>query len=286
MLAEATQTATRSDVIAALKQASAATGSNFDYLLGTAMRESGLKASAQAPTSSASGLFQFTQQTWLGMIKQHGADFGLGSYANAIHQDDDGRYHVSDKEDRQAILALRNDPKTASLMAGEYANDSRCEMEGKLGRSVCSGELYAAHFLGPEAACRLIRLNNAKPDSSAADAFPEAAGANRNVFYNRDGSPKTVHEVYDWALKQPAGDLSAALKATPAAKPAHATAPPPAKSLWSEDSLSLNWAAATGQGNLSLAMLSGKSPLAMSPGIMHILASLTPPDLDSHQPIV
>lgn len=286
MLAEAsTTTATRSDVIAALKQASAATGSNFDYLLGTAMRESGLKASAQAPTSSASGLFQFTQQTWLGMIKQHGAEFGLGSYANAIRQDDDGRYHVDDREDRQAILALRNDPKTAALMAGEYANDSRCEMEGKLGRSVCSGELYAAHFLGPEAACRLIRLNNAKPDSNAADAFPEAAGANRNVFYNRDGSPKSVHEVYNWALKQPGGDGAEVLKAAAPAKPAHATAVP-AQSLWSEDSLSLNWASATGQSDLSLGMLSGKSPLAMSPAIMNILASMTPPDLNPHQPIV
>jgi len=282
MLAEATTaTANRSDVIAALKQASAATGSNFDYLLGTAMRESSLKPSAQASTSSAAGLFQFTQQTWLGMIKQHGAAHGLGSYANAITQDDDGRYHVTDKADRSAILGLRNDPKTAALMAGEYANDSRCEMEGRLGRSVCNGELYAAHFLGPDAACRLIRLNNAKPDSSAADAFPEAADANRNVFYHRDGSPKTVHEVYNWALKQPAGNGSAMIAGT--ARVAHAPAPAVSpSSLWSEDQLAYNLTDASGQSDLSLGLLGGapNARVALTPGIMHILASLTPPDLD------
>ena len=134
MLAEAANsTADKAQIISALKQASAATGSDFHYLLGTAMRESSLKPQAQSSTSSACGLFQFTGQTWMGMIKQTGAKYGLGSYANAISQDGDGHFRADNAADRQAILALRKDPKVAALMAGEFAkssSDSGRDVEG------------------------------------------------------------------------------------------------------------------------------------------------------------
>lgn len=204
MLAEAAQTASdKSQVIAALRQASAATGSDFRYLLGTAMRESGLKTQAQSSTSSACGLFQFTGQTWLGMVKECGAKYGLGSYAKAISKDSDGHFDVDNAADRQAILALRKDPRVAALMAGEFSNKTKAALQSSLGRNVCDGELYAAHFLGPAAATKLIQMTAQHPDARAADAFPQAADANRNVFYHADGSAKSVREVYNWALKQP-----------------------------------------------------------------------------------
>src|SRR6201996_2697474 len=220
MLAEATTTTSnRADVLAALKQASAATGTDFNYLLDTATRESGLKSTAKAGTSSASGLFQFVEQTWYGMIKQHGAQSGLGSYASQISQGSDGRYHVDNASDRSAILSLRNDPKVASLMEGEYANQCRTALKSDLGRNVCNGELYAAHFLGTDAAAKLIRMKENQPTANAAAAFPAAADANQNVFYHADGTPKTAKEVYDWALKQPSGAEQATGKdvAAPAA---------------------------------------------------------------------
>ena len=201
MLTEAA-IATRNNVIAALHQASAATGSDFQFLLGTAMRESGLKPQAKSSTSSASGLFQFVEQTWLGMVKQHGAQYGLGSYANTISQGADGRCTVDSHADRQAILALRNDPQVSALMEGEYVKQARSSLENSLGRDVCSGELYAAHFLGPESACKLIRLSQSQPQANASSAFPQAASANKSVFYHSDGTAKSVREVYDWALRQ------------------------------------------------------------------------------------
>ena len=148
MLAEAT-TAMRSDVLAALKQASAATGSDFGYLLTTAMRESNLHPQAKSGSSSASGLFQFVEQTWFGLVKQYGAKHGLGSFSNAIVQSGDGHFEADNANDRHAILGLRNDPRIAALMAGEYANATRASLESALGRNVSNGELYAAHFLGP-----------------------------------------------------------------------------------------------------------------------------------------
>jgi hypothetical protein len=206
MLAEATNAASnRADVLAALKQASAATGTDFNYLLDTATRESGLKTSAKASTSSASGLFQFVEQTWYGMVKQHGAQYSLGSYASQISQAADGHYRVDNASDRSAILALRNDPKVAALMEGEYANQCRATLKSDLGRNVCNGELYAAHFLGTDAAARLIRMSENQPNANAAAAFPAAADANQSVFYHADGTAKTAKEVYEWALKQPSG---------------------------------------------------------------------------------
>ncbi len=102
------------------------------------MRESSLNPQAKSSSSSASGLFQFVGQTWLGLVKQHGAQFGLGSYAGAISQDADGRYKVDNAADRSAILSLRNDPKIAALMEGEYANQSKATLESTLGRGVCA----------------------------------------------------------------------------------------------------------------------------------------------------
>lgn len=295
MLAEATTAAqsTRSEVLAALRQASRATGSDFDYLLGTAMRESGLKPQAKSGCSSAAGLFQFVSQTWLGMIKQYGAKHGLGAYAATIHKGADDRYHADDHSDRQAILALRKDPRISALMAGEYANQTKCEMQTRLGRGVCSGELYAAHFLGAGAACRLIEMNERNPGANAAAAFPNAAVANSSVFYNRDGTAKTVRQVYDWTLKQPEVPARMLAQADAAAQ-----APAPADTV-----PSLSFAAPTfaGPGNGdALSMLAQfsddthegaagllgqaaglpQAPFVLTPGIVNVLASLTPDMVD------
>lgn len=274
MLAEAVSD--KSQVIAALKQASVQTGSDFHYLLGTAIRESGLKTQAQSSTSSACGLFQFVGQTWLGLIKDHGAKYGLGVYADAISKDGDGHFKVANAADREAILALRKDPKTAALMAGEFSNKTKAVLENTLGRNVCGGELYAAHFLGPAAACKLIQMNGAAPDARAADAFPQAAGANRNVFYHSDGSAKSVREVYNWALKQPNGDepVHAAKVEAPRARNA-AYAAPDSDLLsgvlaWSPQRPSFSALDDDGDPSLPVA------PFLLTPGVMDILSQVAP----------
>jgi hypothetical protein len=215
--------AERSSVVTALRNAAAATGSDFHYLLGTAMRESSLRPDAQSSSSSAAGLFQFIDQTWLGLVKEHGARYGLGNYAAAITKEADGHYHAAAGE-RQEILALRKDPDVCAIMAGEYAKTTQGEMRANLGRDVCGGELYAAHFLGPDAACRLIRLVGSDPSANAAAQFPQAASANRSVFFHADGSAKSVHEVYDWAMRQPGGEGTIRVAQLPAIAPSHESA--------------------------------------------------------------
>jgi hypothetical protein len=182
-------------VEAALKRAASATGVDFDFLMRTAKRESGLNAGAKASTSSAAGLFQFVEQTWLSTLKKHGASQGYARYAELIQETPDGRFQVAGAEARQAVMDLRFDPHAASVMAASLANDHAAYLRGRVGREPTGGELYAAHFLGPQGSARLIEANNAYPNASAAAFFPDAAAANHNVFYH-DGRPLSVAQVY------------------------------------------------------------------------------------------
>jgi hypothetical protein len=188
-------TSIRSVVESAIQRASSATGVDFTFLMGTAKRESGYNPAAKARTSSASGLFQFVDQTWLSTLKKHGSKYGYARYADLIQQGSDGKYRVTGDEARKAVLGLKLDPHAASLMAGELASDHASYLRGRVGRSPTSGELYAAHFLGPKGSARLIEAVSASPGASAAAMFPDAAAANRSIFY-REGRAATVSEVY------------------------------------------------------------------------------------------
>jgi hypothetical protein len=188
--------ATSGRVQNAIASASASTGVDFHYLYHQAKVESGLNPNARASTSSASGLYQFTDQTWLGVIKNHGAEHGLGWAANAITQGANGHYYVSDDTTRQEILALRQSPETSAAMAGEYASDNKGVLEAKLGRDTNSTDLYMAHFLGPAGATRFLKARDADPSQSAASVMPAAARANHWVFYDKSGNPRSLDQVY------------------------------------------------------------------------------------------
>ena len=181
----------------AIAAASAKTGIDFNYLLGQAQVESGMRPGARAATSSARGLYQFVEQSWLSVVKKHGAEHGLGWAADAIEGAGHGRLGVSDPATRRAILELRNDPQYASLMAAEHAADNKGQIEEMLGRPATGTDLYMAHFLGMGGAKRFLRALEASPDRSAAAMFPAAAHANRSVFYGANGQPRSISEVYE-----------------------------------------------------------------------------------------
>jgi hypothetical protein len=185
----------RGVVEAAIQRASDATGVDFSFLMKTANRESGMNPAAKAGSSSASGLFQFVEQTWLSTLKQHGSKYGYARYSDLINKGSDGRYHVSGDEARRAVMDLRLDPHASSLMAGELASDHAAYLRGRTGRDPTAGELYAAHFLGPQGSARLIEAVQTRPGASAASLFPDAAHANKSIFY-REGRASTVAEVY------------------------------------------------------------------------------------------
>ena len=180
---------------AAIQQASARTGVDFNYLLNQARIESSLNPNARARTSSATGLYQFIEQTWLGTVQRHGAEHGIGWAANAIQRGANGRYTVANPQMRQAILDLRRNPEASAAMAAEFASDNGQYLEARLGRPAESVDLYLAHFLGAGGAARFLRGHDANPEAAAASVLPAAARANRWVFYNRNGSPRSFAEI-------------------------------------------------------------------------------------------
>lgn len=186
----------RAKVAGAIRQGSGATGASFEYLLATAKMESNFKTDAAATTSSARGLFQFIEQTWLGTVKEAGAQFGYGSYADAISKSDTGRYSVSDPEAKAAILKLRDDPVASSAMAGVLTQSNSFKLTGMIGRRPTDSELYMAHFMGAGGAAKLINKAEENPGASAAALFPAAAAANQSIFYDRAGNARSVSEVY------------------------------------------------------------------------------------------
>ncbi len=187
---------TRARIAGAIKQASVSTGASFQYLVAAAKIESNLQPTAAASTSSARGLYQFIEQTWLGTVKQAGASFGYGRYADAISQEPSGAYTVSDPALRQQILKLRDDPAANAAMAGVLTQSNSFKLVGAIGRRPTDNELYIAHFLGVGGAAKLISSNESNPQANAAQMFPRAAAANRSIFYDRSGEARSVGGVY------------------------------------------------------------------------------------------
>jgi len=226
------------NIINSVRSAARRTGVDFAYLMEKAAAESSFDPHAQAETSSARGLYQFIDQTWLDMVRAHGAEYGLGRYAEAIS---DG---TLDAGARARLLAYRDDPRLSAAMAAEYASDNADRLESVLGRKAEAPDLYLAHFLGGGGAVTFLTAMQADAGAEAAGLMPQAAAANPNVFYDETGRARSLGEIYDHfagKFADTAGDSSetagqgaarAAAPQTPARGyvrpvPAQFTMPPP-----------------------------------------------------------
>lgn len=183
-------------IAGAIRRAAQSIGVSFQYLLTTAQIESNLNPKAQASTSSAKGLYQFIDQTWLATMKGAGAQSGYGRLADAISRGSDGRYEVADPNMRSEIMKLRADPSASAAMAASFTRKNAEQLEGALGRAPSEGELYIAHFLGSDGAAKLITAAANQPRTNAVALFPQAAAANPSIFYDSFGRPRAAAEVY------------------------------------------------------------------------------------------
>jgi len=180
-----------------IRQASAASGSDFGLLMAQAAQESGFRPDAKSTSSSATGLYQFIDSTWLDMMQRFGAKYGMGALAEKIGTNVAGKPHVADPATRQRILGLRSDPTLSTALAGEYAKLNKDEVERALGRPVGRAEIYMAHFLGAGGATTFLRALATRGATPAAQLLPEAAASNRGIFFDSDtGRAKSVAEIY------------------------------------------------------------------------------------------
>lgn len=187
----------RRDLPSVIKQSAQRTGVDFNYLVAQAQLESGMRPNAEAKTSSATGLYQFIEQTWLGLVKEKGQEYGIGWAQNAISSNSKGHLNVANKSLKSNILALRKDPELAANLAGEFARDNSVYLEQKIGRKPESVDLYLAHFLGAAGATKFLTQMDKNPSAPAASSFQKAAQANRNIFYDRTGKPRSFQNIRD-----------------------------------------------------------------------------------------
>lgn len=145
-------------------------GAMAKYLQTIALIESGGDKNAKAGTSSASGMFQFTEGTWKQMTKEMGKDYS--------------------KDDRF-------DPKKAAEVAEYFSKKQKAQIEKSTGREAGMTDMYMGHFLGAGGASKFLKAKDQDPNQSAAALDPAAAKANKNIYYNKEGKERTVQEVYD-----------------------------------------------------------------------------------------
>jgi hypothetical protein len=186
-------------IVETILRASAVTGADPVYLMALADKESSFSPDAKARTSSAEGLFQFIDSTWLKMIKAYGPKYGLVAEAAAISLDS-GEPTVTDGAMRRSILKLRCDPYLSALMAGELARKDGAILAGVIGRQPTEAEAYLAHFFGIDHAEAFVALLQDKPKKAASKEFPAAAHANRKLFFASRGRRSTslsMTQVFD-----------------------------------------------------------------------------------------
>ncbi|MEJ2408848.1 MAG: transglycosylase SLT domain-containing protein [Novosphingobium sp.] len=204
---------------AAIARASEKTGIDFQYLLAQAKLESSLDPKARASTSSAAGLYQFTQGTWLETLGRHGTEHGM-AWVNDVIQG--GR--ISDPGTRAQVMGMRYNPDVSAMMAAELAGDNKAELTTQLGREPDAAELYMAHFLGISGASKFLSALKTDPSQSAAALLPKAAAANHGIFYS-GGNPRSVGGMMDFmrgkvANAMEGGNASYWASVSPAQSPA------------------------------------------------------------------
>lgn len=241
---------------AAIARASEATGIDFQYLLAQAKLESSLDPSARAATSSAAGLYQFTQGTWLETLGRHGANHGMAWVNDAIHGGG-----ISDPGTRAQVMGLRYNADVSSMMAAELASDNKAELTAQLGREPDATELYLAHFLGISGAGKFLSALSSNPSQSAVALLPKAAAANRDIFYS-GGGPRSVGSLMDLMRGKVAGAMEGGDSAFLAsAASVQSTAP----DAWTVNAASQSWQPR--RGPIAAEFHSGLSSASQAPQV-------------------
>lgn len=157
------QAETKDDAKALVQQTAQSMGIDPKLAMTTVAMESGFRGDAKAGTSSATGLYQFTKGTWSDMMKKHAKDYGIPADTSA------------------------DDKRANAIMGVKYLEEnlSKAKSSG-LPEDITSA--YMMHFMGPQGGRKALGLQD---NAIMADVFPSQASANKTMFYNEDGSPRS-----------------------------------------------------------------------------------------------
>jgi len=204
---DATEFGIDQGVVAAIRLSSVRTGVDFSYLMKLAAAESNFKPASKAATSSATGLYQFTHDTWLNTLKTHGVKYGLiADYAaNIEYKKTRSGYQrpiMRDQKLYKHLLALRKNPRISAMMAAETVRDNQQKLAYLFNREPTETDLYMTHFLGADDAVTFLLSLEHSPSTNAVELFPEAARSNSSIFHPKSSEPRTLNEVYAYFGKK------------------------------------------------------------------------------------
>jgi murein DD-endopeptidase MepM/ murein hydrolase activator NlpD len=133
--------------------------------------ESGGNATAKNPLSTATGLGQFIEGTWMRMMRTYRPD-------------------LASSLSRAEILALRFDPTISREMVRRLAQEGEAYLMAR-GHSITAGRLYLCHFLGMDGAHVVLSAN----DGDALAAVLGQSVISANPFL----TGKDVAYIKNWA---------------------------------------------------------------------------------------
>jgi len=141
-------------------------------------------------TTTAMGLFQFTEDTFMNVIM-----------GNLSH------FPEIKELDRDIILELRGDPGVSTRAAALYRSANRNALVRRLGREPSETELVLAHFLGPGGAQALIAGLEADPKAPADGVLGLSTAIKNNpgIFRNKAGGIRTLQQVMDQVVERSIG---------------------------------------------------------------------------------
>lgn len=170
-------------------------GMDPTYLVRLANRESHFDPFAESPTSSATGLFQFTDNTWLCSLQDFGPVLGIAG-SDQIRRNGRGVCETSGSTERSRLLALRSDAILSTRVAAAFSLRNYRVLSSELGRRPTATELYILHFFGENTGLRFLEAYASSPSNSAYSLARDAAASNARIFFAPGGRPRSVDEVF------------------------------------------------------------------------------------------
>lgn len=170
------------DVQQGLTMAAEASGVAATWLAEIANAESGFNPAAKNPNSSATGLYQFTDATWISALRK----------SEKVLKERYGVTQDFSKFTKEQMLAMRADPVLQSVVMGEFTFNNITALEEKLGgQHIGLKDAYLAHVMGVDGAAKLIRAMEVNPNAPAEVLFAKEAKANPALF-----AGKSMAEAY------------------------------------------------------------------------------------------
>ncbi len=181
-------------IIDDIYKASIDTNTDFEHLIITAMMESDLGRVTESKTSSARGIFQYIEPTWVSLIKRYRQRISQYSKTKLL---DENNKNTNNSD----ILELRYNTRVAALIKAYQLNDeAKILAKYTNGKRINTTDHYIMHMLGSYQARTFYSLINNKSDKKLTNIksanLQEAIKLNPTFFYDAENNALNAEQAY------------------------------------------------------------------------------------------